>query len=187
MRAAHLLSFEVAGLAVVTLALMVSAIACVREGAPVVAPLEIDTGDAGPTAALVIVPAPVPVQREQCTARLRAAPISTGAGCTLDERISHGNGALVYPCTGDGPVEAVFGEHRFVGKMTDTDLVLALTTELDWDDGCHWETQQGIRGKLRRQGKPKLLWSYTESPVRGSSCFGSCKATAEIEVDELDR
>lgn len=181
MRAAHFSIVTVATLAVV---------ACVREGAPVVAPLDIETGDAGATAAYVIVAAPAGSQREQCTARLRASGITTGAGCTLDERISHGNGALIYPCTGDGPVEALFAEHRFAGKVEGGELVLVLTTELDWDDGCHWETQQAIRGKWRRQpGKanPKLVWSYTESPVRGTSCFGSCKANSEIEVDELER
>ena len=183
MRAAH--SHVV--LAVLVALLASAAVACVREGAPPVAPVEAaDIGDAGPTSALVIAPPPA-APREQCSARLRAATIKTNPGCTLDERISHGNGTLLYPCAGEGTVEAQFGEHRFVGKLSDGVLSLALTTELDWEDGCHWETKQAIRGTLSRDGKqsPKLGWSYTERPVNGTGCYGSCVAKADIEVDEL--
>jgi hypothetical protein len=169
------------------------AIACVREGATVVAAVEADVGDAGPAAAYVVTAPPTPAPaKDQCSARLRAGKISTAAGCTLDERISRGNGLLVFPCTGDGSVEATFGEHRFVGQLTGTTMALSLTTELDWDDSCHWETKQGIRGTLKRDGKPpKLVWSYSESPVSGptdqshASCFGSCVGKADIEVDDL--
>lgn len=185
MRAAH--SLLVAPLAPLVLALAVAS--CNREGAPPVAPVEStsETVDGGPPAAL-FVSAPPPPARDRCTARLSAATIKTGAGCTLDERISHGSGSLLYPCSGDGAVEAVFGEHRFQGKMSDGTLALALTTELDWEDGCHWETKQALRGDWRRDGKKqKLAWSYSERPVSGSSCYGSCKATADVEVDELSQ
>jgi hypothetical protein len=173
-----------------TLALTLApALACMREGAAVVAPVEvtIENGDAG--AAPLVVSAPPPAARDRCTARLRAAAIKTKEGCTLDERISQGNGTLLYPCSGDGPVEAIFGEHRFQGRVSEGALTLALTTELDWQDGCHWETKQAIRGELKREAgtHPKLLWTYSEAPVTGTSCFGSCRATAEIEPDELSR
>jgi hypothetical protein len=176
----------VALLSIVAVAL--AAPACVREGATVVAPVEvtIENADGGASAPLVVT-APPPLARDRCSARLRAAPIKTKEGCTLDERISRGNGTLLYPCSGDGAVEAVFGEHRFQGRLTDARLTLALTTELDWEDGCHWETKQAIRGELKREaGKhPKLVWTYSEAPVTGTSCFGSCVATAEIDADEL--
>ena len=180
MRAAHpallLLSF-VTGIA-----------ACVREGATVVAPVDvtIENADGGAIIPLVVT-APPPLQRDRCSARLRAQPIKTKDGCTLDERISHGVGILVYPCSGDGPIEAVFGEHRFQGRLTESTMTLALTTELDWEDGCHWETKQAIRGELKRERgmHPKLVWSYSEAPVTGTSCFGSCRATADIDADEL--
>ena len=181
MRAGQALSSIVALLAL-------DAIACVREGAPPVAPVETaDIGDAGAMSALVLAP-PLAASRDQCSARLRAATIKTNPGCTLDERISRGNGTLVYPCAGDGVVGATFGEHRFVGKLSDGVFTLALTTELDWEDGCHWETRQAIRGTWSREnGKqpPKLGWSYTERPVNGTGCYGSCVAKADIEVDEM--
>jgi hypothetical protein len=164
--------------------------ACVREGAAVLAPVDTaELGDAGPPSALLIAATP-PLAHDQCTARLRASTIKTAEGCTLDERISKNNGVLLYPCSGDGPFEAVFGEHRFSGTVSAGILQLALTTELDWDDGCHWETQQAIRGEWRRDHdrdrKPaKLVWTYEEHPVNGVGCFGSCKARADVELDEL--
>jgi hypothetical protein len=171
------------------LALALALAGCVREGATVVAPVEVTIDNASGSRANgpLVVSAPPPLARDRCSARLHAEPIKTKDGCTLDERISHGNGTLLYPCSGDGPVEAVFGEHRFQGRLTDTTVSLALTTELDWEDGCHWETKQAIRGELKREaGKhPKLVWTYSEAPVTGTSCFGSCRATADINADEL--
>ena len=164
--------------------------ACMRQGAAVVAPVEvtIENGDGGARSPLVV-SAPPPLARDRCTARLRASTIKTKEGCTLDERISHGDGTLLYPCSGDGPVEAVFGEHRFQGRSSDGTLLLALTTEIDWEDSCHWETKQSLRGEWKAdKGKRlKLSWSYTEAPVSGTGCFGSCKASAEIEVDDLSQ
>ncbi|MDB4938076.1 MAG: hypothetical protein JWP87_5048 [Labilithrix sp.] len=184
MRAARVLAF------VTTAAVSYGAFACVREGAPVVAPVEVTAETADGGAVPLYVTAPPPVTRDRCTARLRPSPIKTREGCTLDERLSHGNGTLLYPCAGDGPVEAVFAEHRFQGRITGTAVVLALTTELDWDDGCHWETKQGIRGDWKRDGTdagkhPKLAWSYSEAPVSGTGCFGACTAKADIDVDDL--
>jgi hypothetical protein len=172
----------------------------------VVAPVEvtIENGDGGPAVPLVISGPTTPASdREHCTAVLRAATIKTNPGCTLDERISHGNGTLHYPCNGDGPVEAVFGEHHFLGNVTETSVALTLGTELDWEDGCHWETKQAMIGSnWRREGStahaggvpnapngptakkraPHLVWSYSEAPVSGTNCYGSCTATADIEV-----
>lgn len=169
--------------------------ACVREGAVVVAPIDVaDVGDAGPAPLLVVVAVPsppsLPSAHDRCTARLRAATIKTNPGCTLDERISQGDGVLSFPCAGIGELEATFGEHHFRGTTVNAGTVhLQLTTELDVDDGCHWETQQSIRGEWRREGrdgKPsKLVWIYSEQPVQGTGCFGSCTARAEIEVDAL--
>jgi hypothetical protein len=162
--------------------------ACVREGAAVVAPVDvtIENADGGANLPLVV-SAPPPPPHDRCSARLRAAPIKTKEGCTLDERISRGSGTLLYPCSGDGAVEAIFGEHHFQGRLVDTSVSVALTTELDWEDGCHWETKQAIRGELKRDaGKPpKLVWTYSEAPVSGTSCFGACRASADIDADEL--
>lgn len=184
MRRAHALLFSsaVAGLASTTPA-------CVREGAPVVAAVDIAEVDAGATP-LVIAPRPPVSSRSQCTATLRAMPIKTDEGCTLDERISKGNGTLVFPCSGEGELEAVFGEHHFRGAARNGTLHLTLHTELDWDDGCHWETLQSLRGDWARGGRdggraPKLVWTYEEHAVSGTGCFASCEARADVEVDEL--
>jgi hypothetical protein len=190
MRAAHahltLRSSFALGLRLGTL---LSLAACVREGAPVVAPVDIsiEGADAGAASPLVISPPP-PMSHDpqRCTARLRALPIKTNPGCQLDERISKGNGTLFYPCAGDGPVEAVFGEHTFQGRLTNKSFVLALTTELEWDDHCQWETKQSVFGTWNREAakRAKLAWSYSERPTSGTNCFGSCTATADIEIDE---
>jgi hypothetical protein len=184
MRAAHFLSLTAFATALAVLAATASA--CVREGAAVVAPVEvtIDNGDGGPAMPLVIAPPPAVHEHDRCTARLKAATIKTNPDCTLDERLSHGNGTLLYPCAGDGPVEAIFAEHRFTGKITGSALVLGLGTELDWQDGCHWETKQVLLGEWKRDAKkkPKLSWSYSEAPVSGTGCLGSCTATADIEI-----
>jgi len=169
--------------ATLAVALLGSTVACMREGAPPIAPVDVavtDLADAGVAAQLPITSAPT---NGRCTARLKPQPIKTGAGCTLDERISKATGVLSYPCSGNGNVEAVFGEHRFQGAMSDGTLSLDLTTEIDWEDGCHWETRQAIVGELKSDGKSaKLAWSYTEGPVAGTNCYGSCEAKADIDV-----
>lgn len=165
----------------------VAAVGCVREGAPPVAPVEpvnADLGDGGATQIPIASTSP-PTARDRCSARLDADTIKTGAGCTLDERLSKGSGLLLYPCSGTGVVEALFGEHRFDGTMNEGALQLGLTTEIDWEDGCHWQTKQRIRGTLQRsEGKnAKLAWTYTEAPVTGTGCYGSCKASTDIDVE----
>jgi hypothetical protein len=195
MRAAHalLFSFFPRSSPAIGLVTFVALAACVREGPPVVAPVDIsiESADAGAGAASpLVISAPPPIARDRqqrCTALLHASPIKTNPGCSLDERISRGNGTLFYPCSGDGPVEAVFGEHTFEGKVTDKSLVLALTTEPDWNDGCHWEAKQGLRGDWNREtAKPaKLAWTYREQPVSGTGCLGACRATADIEIHDV--
>ncbi len=163
--------------------------ACAREGAAVVAPVEvtIDHADGGVAMPLVIGAPAVATDRDRCTAVLRPAAIQTNPGCTLDERLSHGNGTLLYPCAGDGAVEAIFGEHHFIGKLTGTTLVLRLETELDWEDGCHWKTNQTIVASFARdKPRSRSRWSYSEAPVSGTGCYGSCTATADIEIARED-
>lgn len=193
MRAAHTLlsissprprwSSATASVALVVLA------ACVREGPPVVAPVDtVEVGDAGAASNIVVIASPPPVpgalEHKRCSARLRASPIRTPSNCQLDERISRGDGKLLYPCTGDGPVDAVFDDHTFHGEINDKLLVLGLTTEPEWGDGCHWESAQGLRGTWSRgSASGKLAWSYSERPVDGLHCLGACKATADIAIE----
>ena len=158
---------------------LTTATACLREGAPPVAPVDVSVADVPDSGALAL-SAPSASGKERCTAKLSPSPIETGSGCTLDERISKGSGTLQFPCNGSGPAAAVFGEHRFEGTITDGGIALDLTTELDWEDGCHWQTKQHIRGELHGG---TIAWTYTEAPIHGTGCYGSCKASAEIEVE----
>ncbi len=166
-------------LSVVAVALAGAMFACGREGAPPLVPVDVAVGkvhmdslDNDSRAA---------VGAERCTARLVPDAIDTGAGCTLDERLSKGSGVLHYPCSGSGAADAIFGEHRFAGTITDGSLALHLTTEIDWEDGCHWRTEQDLRGEIRGDER-NLRWTYSEGPVSGLRCYGSCDATADIEV-----
>jgi len=165
-------------------------LACNHEGAPPVAPMEATIGAVDASAALSLAPPALPTSSKpaaaegRCTARLVAEPIQTGAGCELDERISRGPGLLVFPCTGGGEAEAIFQEHRFHGTVEGPTLALTSTTELDWQDGCHWETRQTIRGSVIG-GKPtKLVWTYSERPVSGTGCYAACRARAELAADD---
>lgn len=154
---------------------------CTPAGAPPIVPVEVvglDKLDGGRS--FVAVPSRPSEDRNRCDARLTlTGRIRTGATCKLDEQISHGAGRMRYPCTGDGPVEVEFGTHRFTGSLLSGRVALDLTTELDWDDHCHWETRQTLSGMLRGN---TLRWSYTEKPVKGTGCFAACTASADLRV-----
>lgn len=160
------------------------AAACVRGGMQPVGPVEIAIGEVGDGGVAPAVVAAPPSSNNRCSATLEVGGIDTGSGCTLDERVSGGSGLLHYPCQGDGAVDAVFRDHRFQGVVTDGKVALDLTTEIDWEDGCHWETKQRIAGEWRRDARTlKLVWTYSEAPVSGTKCYGSCKASADITID----
>jgi len=169
---------------------VLGAAAC-HDSPPPVAPVEIAGGDGGlPVATSGALAAGDLPTGNRCRTRLLPDEIQTGSGCELDERVSHGPGILTYPCSGDGTVDAVFGEHRFEGNLTAGSLSLDLVTELDWQDGCHWQTKQNIRGRLdldeARASKNKLNWTYSEKPMSPSgsgNCYASCRARADIVVE----
>lgn len=105
MRVAHQL--------IVALASVAPLASCNREGAPPVAPVDSTSdADGGAASTPLVVNAPPPPGRDRCTARLRASTIKTNPGCTLDERISHGNGQLSFPCTSEGGLHRPLAYHR---------------------------------------------------------------------------
>lgn len=123
----------------------------------------------------------------RCALRLVAARIEKSApGCYLDEHLTEGPGTLHYPCKGDGPAEADFGEHRYTGRIERGELELELSTELDWEDGCRWGTQASITGTVTAaDGEPtlkKLSWKYVDRVITGVDCSGVCKAKTSIDV-----
>jgi hypothetical protein len=155
---------------------------CATAGAPPVVPVEVvalgKLDGSAPVGALP--PPPLAGDKNRCDARVTiTGRIRTGASCQLDEQISKGQGRMRYPCTGDGPVDIDFGTHRFSGSLLSGRVALDLTTELDWDDNCHWETRQTVTGMLRGS---TLRWSYTEKSVRGQGCFAACTASADLHV-----
>lgn len=153
---------------------------CTPSGAPPVVPVEVIALDKMDGGAPFVTSARGASDDKRCEARVSLnGRIRTGATCQLDEQISHGAGRMRYPCTGDGPVEVEFGSHRFAGSLLSGRVSLELTTELDWDDHCHWETRQTMAGMLRGN---TLRWSYTEKPVQGTGCFAACTASADIRV-----
>ncbi len=171
-----------AAFALGTLLIASIGLACNTVGAPPTVPVEVVTvsaTDGGRPSPLAIRP-PTVEDRNRCESRATlSGRIRTGASCQLDEQISKGPGRLRHPCSGDGPVELEVGTQRFSGSLVGGKVALELTTELDWDDGCHWETHQTVTGLMRGS---TLRWSYTEKPVRGQGCFAACTASADLKV-----
>lgn len=131
---------------------------------------------------------PLPVARSS-TAYLRAERISKSTStCFLDEQVSHAIGTLTFPCEGDGAAEATFADHRYVGRLEGNRLVVSLDTELDWSDGCRWQTHHVIRGTITRTSSgiadAVVGWRYSDSPLaRGKDeCSGSCTANTRIAL-----
>lgn len=158
--------------------------ACTLRHAPVEAPVEV----VAPGAKAATAPAP----KEEPTSSSCVAQLSligridkSAPGCFLDERISSTTGLLHYPCSGDGLVDAEFGEHRYKGRLTAGALELELTTELDWDDGCRWGTRAVINGTLASNGAllfQPLAWHYRDRVLEGTRCSRTCTARAALEV-----
>ena len=124
-----------------------------------------------------------------CTLRLVATRIEKSApGCYLDQHITDGPGLLHYPCSGEGPAEADFGDQHYSGRMTQGDLSLELTTELDWEDSCRWGTQATIRGTVVANGEPvmkRLTWHYADHVIHGSNCSCVCQAKSSFDVTSV--
>lgn len=162
---------------------------CTRSAPGVVAPVELAIGPVDATAANADAGAPQKAEKKKtCTAQLMAGDIDTGPACVLDERLSHGPGKLSYPCEGDGAVQASFDDQVYDGTIVRNVITLRLTTELDWEDGCRWESEHMIGGRLVRgeavEDDPvePLQWRYEDRAIAGRNCSGACMAQAEIEV-----
>lgn len=122
-----------------------------------------------------------------CSLRLVARGIQKKSpGCYLDEQISHNVGVLHYPCNGEGPATADFGEHHYVGEVRHGELELVFETELDWEDNCRWGTRAIIRGANLKGADPtltRLSWDYQDHVVHGSGCSGVCDARTTFRVE----
>ncbi|MBS2017203.1 MAG: hypothetical protein JST00_30250 [Deltaproteobacteria bacterium] len=168
------------------------AAACNPEGPPPAAPVELSVPPLASAAAAATSggAASSRTDASRCSARLVADTIQTPSGCELDERLTKGPGQLLFPCRGDGTVEAVFDEHRFEGAVQGGVVVLHLRTELEWHDKCLWETKQELRGPLQTDGAHAqpgvLIWTYSERSIKvgpRGSCDTACRARAEVSVE----
>jgi len=122
----------------------------------------------------------------RCSLRLVAGRIQKSSpGCFLDEHISKAPGHVFYPCGGEGPAEAEFGDQRYAGRVHNGEIELELSTELDWEDGCRWGTRAVITGALVSNGEPTLKplsWEYQDRVLTGTDCSGVCSAKTSIAV-----
>ena len=166
--------------AAILLVLLVGPGCAETASAPIVAvePL----GTTTPIAVAATTPAGKP-KSDRCTAKLTAGHIRAKASCFLDEQISHGAGRLLYPCSGNGPADATFGEHVYTGSMMGGVMTLTMSSELDYTDGCHWTSQQRITGNPAER---ELGWSYRESATGPNACLEPCTATADLTIREPD-
>ena len=189
--------FDVAAASLVTLLAAVAAVAAMAagtatvgctgaRGATVQAPVELAIAPIGSVPGGGIQTTGEHDKTGRCSVRLVAGRIDKSSpGCYLDEHISEAPGILYYPCGGDGPVEADFGDQRYTGKIDGGEVELELSTELDWEDGCRWGTHAVISGTLVSNGEPtlrKLSWDYKDRVITGSDCSGVCTARATIDV-----
>lgn len=151
-----------------------------RGPAVVAAPVEVPVLAVAADAGGIAVRPRTAADSAACHADLHASSIRSRGGCYFDERITHGPGLLTYPCDGDGPATAVFEDHRYEGVVAEGVLTLALSTELDWEDGCRWATKHLIRGAIASK---RFTWSYSDAAVKGQACSGACTGAAEISID----
>ncbi len=172
-------------LALVAVSALVLMACAGARGTPVQAPVELQIAPIGTLVDGGIVTTGEPASG-RCSLRLVAGRIQKSSpGCYLDEHISQAPGVLFYPCNGEGPAEAEFGEQRYAGRVHGGAVEVELTTELDWEDGCHWGTRAVIVGTVVSNGEPtlgKLSWLYQDHVMTGTDCSGVCTAKTSIDV-----
>ena len=129
--------------------------------------------------------APAP-KGERCMIPLSGGKIwKSSPGCYLDQHVTEVPGMLDVPCSGDGAAHAIFGDHRYIGRVTNGIVEVELEGELDWEDGCHWGTRASIKGTVQRDEKPaqeRLAWTYLDRVISGNDCSGVCTARTAIDV-----
>lgn len=153
-------------------------VACAPRAAVVETPidLKVGSGDSRPTDG----------DGPRCKLVLSASPITKSSqSCYVEQQITEATGVLTYPCGGDGLADARFGPDQYQGHVSEGKLSLALHSELDWNDNCHWGIDHQIVGTLTSHGTPtftKLEWKYADHVLTGENCSDVCEAHAQLEV-----
>jgi hypothetical protein len=162
------------------LALFAIVASCNNRGAsPPAAPVDVTVGAVG-DAGIIVGSKRSPQAR--CTAKLTLnGELDKAATCNVDSHITDGPGTLAYPCGGEGPAEARFGEEKLAGTIRGGYLRLEIKTNPDWHDGCGWESRQLVEGHVNDR---RLAWKYEETLLEDrGKCFSPCEATATIDLD----
>jgi hypothetical protein len=119
-----------------------------------------------------------------CSARLRVGAVTPSPGCWVDEKVSQRTGTLSYAC-GGGAASTQLGV-EFAGMVSASEQVeIAATTTFQWSDGCTWQSEQHITGRL---ASGSLRYAYREAPIAGQNCMPAhCTASAKVTVDKQVR
>ena len=80
---------------------------------------------------------------ESCSKHLTVGELKKSETCFVDEKVTGTEGILEYPCNG-GPAEARFGQTVFSGEFVGGTWDVRVATEFDFNDGCHWRSEQRI-------------------------------------------
>ena len=162
------------------------AVACTGVAPPPAAPVELVIPPMSAASAPPLHVERVGKEDKRCSVGLSVGRVQMSSPtCYLDQHVENG-GLLHYPCSGEGPVEAVFDKLR--GQLHGGEVELEARSEIDWDgDGCRWGTIGTIRGTLLAGGqlaKQKLQWTYADRVINGTNCSGVCRATTSFDVHE---
>jgi hypothetical protein len=119
-----------------------------------------------------------------CTARLFVGAVTPSPGCWVDEKVGKRTGTLAYLC-GGGAASTQLGV-EFSGTVSATGQVdVAATTTFAWSDGCKWQSEQRITGRL---SSGSLTYGYREAPIEGTHCQPAhCTASAKVSVDKQSK
>ena len=114
-----------------------------------------------------------------CESDIQIRSTSGAEGCFIDVELQQ-VGRLRAPCDGaEGPAEAVFGSRTFRGRVAHGRLSLRLTTSFPFSDGCTWESNQTISGRM---DAAQFDFHYSEHARRGErGCAPACTADGIVQ------
>jgi len=123
---------------------------------------------------------PAPAAPATCTLAVDASPTIVPPSCFIDDRMGGKRGTLLYPCDGDGEAKLVLGDMSIPAVVQDGELSATVTTEFDWQDGCHWRTFQSARGSVA--GKVLVVEYREASDPAPQPCFPPCEGHGEMHL-----
>ncbi len=114
-----------------------------------------------------------------CSVNVAVSDTVVSPTCVIHDKMGGRTGTLQYPCDGDG--EALLALNRskpIPAVVRGGELTATITTEFDWDDGCHWRSIQTARGVLADK---VLVVQYREAPDPPShTCASPCDGDGKM-------